>query len=405
MIKSLDSLLSSRTFLKVVSVIVAFLVWYYVAAERTTEVVRTVTLPVEYLNVPADMSISSDIRNVDVQIAAPRDVLSGKSLESIACQVDLKGLETGRHVRPVRAILPSGVRLIDIKPSNIEVRLARTSTKEVPVEIQVKGGLPPGYRLENVRLMPETVVIKGPDSKLEEIERVFLRPTVDELLESESITLRPTWGEKPEDFMDVTVDPAEVQMDYVLVRGIPRKKVPVEITLEGEPHKDYEVQGISVDPPEVVVEAPVDVLDRIREIVLPPVDIEGITEDAVFQVNVPEEGVSGISGIQPSTVRVRVLLSSRQVERMYKDVPIEIRGRSIYPSWRVEPVAAEVLVKGPPSVLDELEENGPPVELFVDVTNIVSRSLRVPLQYTTASRQVKIIRVEPAHVTVFAETE
>ncbi len=205
--------------------------------------------------------------------------------------------------------------------------------------------------------------------------------------------------------MDVTVNPAEVQMDYVLVRGIPRKKVPVEITLEGEPHKDYEVQGISVDPPEVVVEAPVDVLDRIREIVLPPVDIEGITEDVVFQVNVPEEGVSGISGIQPSTVRVRVLLLSRQVERMYKDVPIEIRGRSIYPSWRVEPVAAEVLVKGPPSVLDELEENGPPVELFVDVTNIVSRSLRVPLQYATASRQVKIIRVEPAHVTVFAETE
>ncbi len=62
MMRSIDRLLSSRTTLKVISLVVAVLVWYYIAAERGTEIVRTVTVPLEFLNVPADMSISTTVR-------------------------------------------------------------------------------------------------------------------------------------------------------------------------------------------------------------------------------------------------------------------------------------------------------------------------------------------------------
>jgi len=403
MIKNLDRPLTSRTFLKIVSVVVASLVWYYVAADRTTEVVRTFTLPIEYLNVPQDLSINSETRNVDVQIAAPRDVLSGKPLESIACQVDLKGLEAGRHVRPVRAILPSGVRLIDIKPSNIEVELTKTATKTLPVEIDVEGGLPPGYRLEDVRLDPEQVELKGPENKLKSIDRVYLRPSLEQLLEGESLTLRPLWKGSGETD-DVSVEPLRVKMDYVLIQGVPRKKVRLDVPITGEPHRDYAVQGVSVDPPEVTVKGPVAVLDRIRNVELPAVDVSGLKEDTVFEVKVPEK-FGGASAIEPSTVRVRVLLSPNLQERMYKRVPVRTRGRSIYPSWRVEPSEADIVVEGLPSVLDRLEDSGPPVELYVDVTNIVSTQLRVPLQYKPVSEEVRVIKVEPEYVMVYAKTD
>jgi YbbR domain-containing protein len=403
MIKNLDRLLSSRTFLKIVSIIVAALVWYYVAAERTTEVVRTFTLPIEYLNVPQELSISSETRNVDVQIAAQRDVLSGKSLESIACQVDLKGLDAGSHVVPVRAILPSGVRLIDIKPSNIDVQLTKTTRKTLALEVEVKGGLPPGYRLEDVRFDPEEILLEGPEHKLESIDRVYVEPSLDQLLEGESLTLRPSWKGSTE-MEDVTVEPVQVRMDYVLIQGIPRKNVRVDVSITGDPHKDYLVQGVSVDPPEVTVKGPVEVLDRIRNVELPAVDVSGLKEDAVFEVRVPR-GYGGAEEIEPAFVRVRVLLAPNLQERMYKNVPIQTRGRSIYPSWRSEPSQADVIVKGMPSVLDELEDSGPPVELYVDVTNIVSTKLRVPLQYKAVSGDVEIVDIEPAHVTVYANTE
>ncbi|MGC9371785.1 MAG: CdaR family protein [Thermovirgaceae bacterium] len=403
MIKNLDRLLASRTFLKIVSVIVASLVWYYVAAERDTEVVRTFTLPIEYLNVPQDLSISSETRNVDVQIAAPRDVLSRKSLESIACQVDLKGLDSGIHMRPVRAILPSGVRLIDIKPSNIEVQLTKTATRTLAVEIDVEGGLPPGYRLEDVRLDPKQVQLEGPENKLESIDRVYVQPSLEQLLDGETLTLRPLWKGSRE-AEDVSVEPLRVTMDYVLIQGVPRKNVRVDVPITGEPHEDYLVQGVSVDPPEVTVKGPIAVLDRIRNLELPSVDVTGLKEDTVFEVRVPPN-FGGASEIEPATVRVRVLLSPNLQERMYRKVPIQIRGRSIYPSWRVEPFEADIVVEGLPSVLDRLEDSGPPAELYVDVTNIVSTQLRVPLQYKPVSGDVRVIKVEPAHVTVYANTD
>ncbi len=403
MIKNLDKLLASKTFLRIVSITVAALVWYYVAAERTNEVVRTFTLPIEYLNVPQELSISSETRNVDVQIAAPRDVLSGKALESIACQVDLKNLEAGSQMAPVRTILPSGVRLIDIKPSNIEVQLTKTAKKTVPVKVEIEGGLPPGYRLEKVRLDPENVDLEGPEDQLEKIDRVYLRPSLEQLLEAESLTLRPSW-EGSGDEADVSVEPVQVKMDYVLIQGIPQKRVRVDVPIMGEPHEDYVVQGVSVDPPEVTVKGPVAVLDRIRNVELPPVDVSELKEDAVFDVKVPE-GFGGASKIEPGTVRVRVLLSPHLQERMYKKVPIEIRGRSIYSSWRVEPSEADIVVEGPASALDRQEDFGPPAELYVDVTNIVSTKLRVPLQYRAVSGGVRIKEVEPAHVTVYANTE
>jgi YbbR domain-containing protein len=159
-----------------------------------------------------------------------------------------------------------------------------------------------------------------------------------------------------------------------------------------------------VDPPEVTVKGPVEVLDRIRNVELPAVDVSGLKEDAVFEVRVPR-GYGGAEEIEPAFVRVRVLLAPNLQERMYKNVPIQTRGRSIYPSWRSEPSQADVIVKGMPSVLDELEDSGPPVELYVDVTNIVSTKLRVPLQYKAVSDDVEIVDIEPAHVTVYANTE
>ncbi|NMD18007.1 MAG: hypothetical protein GYA82_05440, partial [Synergistaceae bacterium] len=89
--RSIDRLLASRLFLKVLSVLVAVLIWFYLASDRGTEVVRTVTVPLEFLNVPADMSVTSGVRDVDIQVSGTREDTLLK-MDTIASQVDLKGL-------------------------------------------------------------------------------------------------------------------------------------------------------------------------------------------------------------------------------------------------------------------------------------------------------------------------
>ncbi|MEA3508006.1 MAG: CdaR family protein, partial [Synergistota bacterium] len=181
MIRHIDRLLASKTFLKIVSVLVASFLWYYVAADRSTEVVRSYRVPLEYLNAPADLSISVDMREVDVQVAGNRDVIGKKGPESITCQVDLANLEAGIHYVPVQIFTPSGLRLIEVAPSTIQMELVRMATKSVPVGLEVVSGLPPGYRLESVRFEPDTVILKGAENDLASINRALVSPTLEQL--------------------------------------------------------------------------------------------------------------------------------------------------------------------------------------------------------------------------------
>ena len=89
MMRSIDRLLASRLFLKVLSVLVAVLIWFYLASDRGTEVVRTVTVPLEFLNVPADMSVTSGVRDVEIQVSGTREDTLLK-MDTIASQVSTR---------------------------------------------------------------------------------------------------------------------------------------------------------------------------------------------------------------------------------------------------------------------------------------------------------------------------
>ncbi|GAB6280934.1 MAG: hypothetical protein STSR0007_10640 [Thermovirga sp.] len=188
MMKSIDRLLASRLFLKVVSLLVASLVWYYIAADRGTEVVRTVTVPLEFLNVPADMSVSSKVREVDVQVSGTRE--SAVSLSgAIASQVDLKGLEPGVHRKPVQALLPSGAKLVEISPSFVDLELTKIGSRLLPVKLKLPEDLPPGYRIEDVSILPSEAAVKGPEDELSNLKNVWILPSLDQLQAERDISL------------------------------------------------------------------------------------------------------------------------------------------------------------------------------------------------------------------------
>jgi hypothetical protein len=86
-------------------------------------------------------------------------------------------------------------------------------------------------------------------------------------------------------------------------------------------------------------------------------------------------------------------------------MPVRLAGRSIYPGWRVEPPEVNVILEGPPSLLDSAEAEGSPVDVFVDVTNLVSQKITVPVKTTVRSRGITLADVDPPNVTVYALTE
>ena len=104
--------------------------------------------------------------------------------------------------------------------------------------------------------------------------------------------------------------------------------------------------------------------------------------------------------------KVRVSLVVRPVDNgtgvLRLKLPVKVEGKSVYPSWK--PVPSTVSVQLAPEAgtegLPNLEDI--PVEVFVDVTNLVSKKISVPVQIRVNSKEIRILKVEPERVTLHA---
>jgi diadenylate cyclase len=92
--------------------------------------IRTVTVPVEFSNVPADMEISRVSTNsIQVQVRGSAWLLDWASLNSLVARFDLTGTKQGSQTLGVEQSslnLPPGLIIENVSPRNIAVSLIGT---------------------------------------------------------------------------------------------------------------------------------------------------------------------------------------------------------------------------------------------------------------------------------------
>jgi YbbR domain-containing protein len=72
--------------------------------------------------------------------------------------------------------LPIGVRVLQVNPASIVVKLETQRTKEVPVRLEMTGKLPEGYVLKRSEISPKTIKIRGPESRVDGINEAVANP-------------------------------------------------------------------------------------------------------------------------------------------------------------------------------------------------------------------------------------
>ncbi len=194
---------------------------------------------------------------------------------AIASQVDLKGLEPGLHRRPIQAILPSGIRLVEVSPPFVDLELTRMGARFLPVRVKTPDDLPPGYRIEGLAVNPSEVLVKGPENFLSELENVWVTPTLEQILEEKDLSLPVVSSSERDQGAPFMIEPGQAVFSFSLVRGFPRRTVPVRVELRGEPDRNFQIEAVAVDPPEVMIQGPLESIDRIDQVFLEPLDVSG----------------------------------------------------------------------------------------------------------------------------------
>jgi YbbR domain-containing protein len=202
--------------LKVVSVVLAALLWLIVSGEQTVE--RVLRIPLEYTNIPAQLELVGESPTVvDVRVRGSSGALGRLSAGELAAVLDVRSPRPGQrlyHLTGSEVRAPFGVDIVQVTPSSIALFFERSSAKTVLVQPVLEGQPAEGYLVDKVTADPPNVEVVGPASSLKS-----LSSAVTEAVSVEGAT---------KDVVDtVTVGPADPS---VRLRG-PQTTARVTVTI------------------------------------------------------------------------------------------------------------------------------------------------------------------------------
>lgn len=397
-----EGFLNSRFSLQLLSVGLAVLLWFYVVGDRTSETVKSFRLPLEYQGLGTGLSLQNPSSFVEVQVTGKVAPLRILTQENLSCFVAIKDLGPGKYTLPVTPVLPSGISLVAVIPSAVRVDISRNVEKTMPVTLRVEGDFPEGYALVTASLDPPEALLRGPDVSLGRISEVQVAPRAEDLVADVdgilSLPLKVQFSGIRDD--RVSLEPRDVRLSFQLSRELPQKQVPLRAHVSGDVASNYTLAMVTVRPPTATVWGPSSVLADISFLDLEQVDVSGLRGNATYSAHIllPEEGVT----VHPfPSVQVQATVRPVLASRSFSGVTVDVEGKSIYPRWKVDPGKVKVTLRGFAGVMSG--DVAP--QAYVEVTNLVSRRVTVPVRVRVRSTDVEIVEINPPMVTVYALVE
>lgn len=176
---SLRRLLLHNAGFKLLSVVAAFGLWFFVnAGERDSELALQV--PVELRNIPPNvMLVSPRVDFIDLVVRGPRTLLNRIVPDQVTMALDLRGVRPGPAVFRIMSEqldFPRGVTVMRLTPSEVTLEFAPTMRKRVPVHVAFTGKPPGGLRVTWTKVAPESIEVIGPADQVEQIKAAETAP-------------------------------------------------------------------------------------------------------------------------------------------------------------------------------------------------------------------------------------
>lgn len=372
--------LESRLILLLLSFSVALGLWLFVVGGRDESVSRDIDTRLEFLNVPSGMIVNPSVRSVTVTFKGERRAMDLIDNGSYSCDVDLKGLKAGITRLPIHVPPPHRVEVVQVSPATVDIELVKVAEKTVPLKVISPPDMPAGHAIRVQSMDVDSVRIKGSEDALSKVDFLELHPRLDELKTQDTIVLAPQWQGKLPPF---EMTPSLVKLRASLSLGMPEAKVRIKLDPFGHLPPGLQLDRVEISPQMATVEAPQEMLKRKAVVVrTEPVDLSALEESTTLTLKVvpPEEPVR-LKG--PNFVQAKITLSPLGNEHFLDSIPVAVEGEALKKGkWRVEPSTVKVRLQVSSSAPENLTIEDLGLKAYVDVTNLVSRSLRLPIRFS-----------------------
>lgn len=158
--------------LKLLALVCAVMLWFYAEAEKNPLMDMQFDIPVQYVNQAEDYVVDSAVQTVRVTVKGKEVELSGLRSDDFTAIVDLSDAETGAKEYKIEVESSAALERFTWQPLKAAVQIDRKASKEVPVRVRTTGNAEDNLQVASTEVLPNTVVITGLESRLEEITDV-----------------------------------------------------------------------------------------------------------------------------------------------------------------------------------------------------------------------------------------
>ena len=244
----------SRVILKLISIVMAVTLWFYVLNSEPMIVEKRV--PFVFIN-PTDLAINVDVpKTVKVKVKGSRAFVQDLDFSQDKLVVDLRQYPYNQETFAVTfdqsmLRLPFGVEALDIQPQQIVLSMEREIRKLVPVRLRTVGELGKDLKLVEKKYMPKEFMIRGPYGVLKKTTILNTAPVdLSTLVGSEGIRL-PLEGVDPRILVEERRD---VEFRYTIKpnkANLTLQNIPIRfLTQSLKFSSDFQVASVDILVPE-----------------------------------------------------------------------------------------------------------------------------------------------------------
>lgn len=391
--RRLWAMLSRRTWMKVLSLLLAILLWNYVVSSNNS-ITRSKTIGGLNGYVTGQSTLSTyrlalltdpeeALSDVTVRLEVAQSLYGQVSADNVQVQLDLSSVRTaGTQAVPLRASCTYG-RVVDIIPETVTLTFETLDSRLIPVNVEIDGDQDAQRWYNVARTNPSSVTVSGAASLVRSIAQARVYTDVtgadQSYLRAEPYVLLDADGDEvPQSMLTMSVSSISVSTDVYPMREIPISTEPDNV-VTGHVAEGYTISEISIQPESITVAADQSLLDGIAELQIEPVSVEGLTQS--FSARAAISQLSDFRRVSAEQVYVNVTIVEEDVSEWISNNSLTFIGKAdeLQLEWQRDEI--QVYVTGPRSAVETLKRDGIPIT--VDLTGLEAGEYSCPLRFPT----------------------
>lgn len=288
--------LSQNLPIKILSIVIAFIIWVCVRRVVTPIVNGFVDAPIQVVNEEALEKINksyvikgSKFCKITYMVNSDQATMIRQS--DFKVYVDLNDLFTTNDL-PIYCEAQNGIDKfvgnINIEPSTLRVELDDMQRKECAVKYRTKGNIEEGHSIGSVIYSPNVVYISGSDSIIKNVSHVSIDIEVDGSAETFSGRAVPKIIDiNGKEMSKAGIELSANEINYT-ASVFTKASVSLNTTIDGSVKNGFSYAGVEVHPNSIMIEGPRSVIENIYSLDLPSINIEGLTESKEIRYKVSD---------------------------------------------------------------------------------------------------------------------